>query len=52
MVQHMEKEDSLSPMYLKVNTSKCIKELNSKTPNLNVLESNDVEKVFFECPQL
>ena len=52
MVQQVEKEDSLSPMSLKLKTSRTIRELYSKKQIVNVLEWSLIEKVFFffGCP--
>ena len=47
MVQQVEKEDSLSPMSLKLKTSRTIRELYSKKQIVNVLEWFLIEKVFF-----
>ena len=47
MVQQVEKEDSLSPMSLKLKTSRTIRELYSKKQIVNVLEWSLIEKVFF-----
>ena len=47
MVQQVEKEDSLSPMSLKLKTSRTIRELYSKKQIVNVLEWSLIENVFF-----